>query len=144
MTAWVVGSGGQAGAVCVDGTALDAIAALAPPEARVARLRAPEALAWMAWAGAAGGAHGRRPGAAAGRFAAWWAVAAIGGVVDVALAHEPDAVGDAAQRLRWFAWDDGAAVTGWVLRIAVEDPASGRAWALDAHDPADSGLHDDT
>jgi hypothetical protein len=31
----------------------------------------------MAWAAASGGAHGPRPGAAAGRFAAWWAAATL-------------------------------------------------------------------
>jgi hypothetical protein len=40
-------------------------------------------------------------------------------------------------RLRWFLWDAvGVGPTGWVLRIAVEDPARGLAFALAAHDPA--------
>ena len=36
-----------------------------------------EALAWLAWAGASGGAHGRRRGAALGRFGALWVLAAV-------------------------------------------------------------------
>ncbi|HEX6312451.1 MAG TPA: hypothetical protein VF152_12620, partial [Acidimicrobiia bacterium] len=88
-----------------------------------------------AWAGASGGAHGRRAGAAPGRFAAWWVVATLGGLLDD-WPVEPAAVGDTAGRLRWFGWDRGAPTPGWVVRVAVEDPASGRAWALEAHDPA--------
>ena len=41
------------------------------------RSTAAEAVAWLAWAGASGGAHGRRRGAAAGRFGALWLVAAL-------------------------------------------------------------------
>ena len=141
---WVVGSGGRADAVAVGGDASRAIATIGAPRARMGTLSAADALAWLAWAGAAGGANGRRSGAAAGRFAAWWAVAAIAGVADEALATRPDAVGEAATRLRWFAWDHAEPVTGWALRIAVEDPASGRAWALDAVDPADERTTADT
>jgi len=66
------------------------------------------------------------------------------GVADEGLATNPDVVGEAVTRLRWFAWERAEPVTGWVLRIAVEDPASGRAWALDAHDPANGAAADDT
>jgi hypothetical protein len=47
------------------------------------------------------------------------------------------ALGDRSRRLRWYAWDAvGIGPTGWVLRIAVEDPDRGVAFALMAHDPA--------
>jgi hypothetical protein len=87
----------------------------------------------MAWAAASGGAHGRRPGAAAGRFGAWWAVAALAGLLDdwpVA----PDRLGAAVGDLQWFAWDAEEPATGWRLQIAVEDPVRGRAWAIAAGD----------
>ena len=135
VRAWVAGSAGRVDAVVVEGTVLHAIAATGASAARVGALDAGDALAWLAWAGATGGAYGRRPGAAAGRFAAWWVVAAVGGDLEDELATRPDAIGDAAARLRWYAWDRGDAATGWVVRLAIEDPATGRAWALDAHDP---------
>ncbi|MBK5289341.1 MAG: hypothetical protein JJE46_12845, partial [Acidimicrobiia bacterium] len=49
---------------------------------------------------------------------------------------DPDELGDRAARLRWYVWDAmGIGATGWVLRIAVEDPDRGIAFALSAHDP---------
>jgi hypothetical protein len=36
--------------------------------------------------------------------------------------------------LRWWRWDTHEPATGWVLRLAVDDPAAGMAWAIDAHD----------
>src|SRR5207245_11105617 len=80
--AWTNESNGRAEAVSVTGTALQAVRALGAPAVRVVELTAAEALAAMAWTAASGGAHGRRRGAAAGRFAIWWALAALGGVVD--------------------------------------------------------------
>jgi hypothetical protein len=136
VTHWVTGSGGRADAVVVDGDAAAAIAAVGAPRARIGRLAGPEALALLAWAGAAGGAHGRRRGAAAGRLAAWWAAAGLSGLLDP-WPPGPDALGDAVARLRWYAWDAGEAAPGWVLRVAVEDPGTVRAWALDALDPSD-------
>ncbi|HUF84645.1 MAG TPA: DUF6183 family protein [Acidimicrobiia bacterium] len=132
---WVTGSGGRADAAAVDGDAAAAIAALGATQARVGRFAGADALAVLAWAGAAGGAHGRRRGAAAGRLAAWWAAAGLSGLLDE-WPPDPDTIGDAATRLRWYAWDAGEPGIGWVLRVAVEDPDTGRAWALDAVDPA--------
>jgi hypothetical protein len=89
-----------------------------------------QAVAVMAWAGASGGAHGRRRGMASGRFAAWWALAALAGELD----RWPDVSG-ALGRLRWFRWDRLEPSKGWVLRLAaqsVETP--GRAWAVEATD----------
>ena len=117
------------------GDAPAAIAALGVRVARIARVELADAMAAMAWTAASGGAHGRRRGMAPGRFAAWWAAAAISGLLD----HWPvpaDELGDAAGDLRWYRWDAAEPVTGWSLRLAVEDTQRGRAWALSAVDAA--------
>ncbi len=50
---------------------------------------------------------------------------------------DPDTLGARAGRMRWFSWDAvGIGPTGWVLRVAVEDPERGVAFALNAHDPS--------
>ena len=103
--------------------------------ARVAEVEAGEAMAWMAWAAASGGAHGRRPGLAHGRFAAWWAVASLLGIRDD-WPLDPEDLGSAASELRWFLWDAYEPVTGWQLQVAVWDPADGLAWAISARDQA--------
>lgn len=130
---WSTDSNGRVEAVTIEGDAAGAIRALGLRRARMAEIDAAAAMAWLAWAGASGGAHGRRRGAAAGRFAAWWAAAGVTG----GLAHWPlsaDDLGDAVAELGWYLWDDGAPSTGWSLRIAVEDPSAGVAWALTATD----------
>jgi hypothetical protein len=92
-----------------------------------------EALALLGWAGASGGRHGRRRGAAAGRDRAWAAAGALAGF-EPGARLEPAAFGDALQELRWLLWSAPDVSTGWVLRVAVEDPVDGVAWALDASD----------
>ena len=88
----------------------------------------------MAWAAASGGAHGRRRGMAPGRFAAWWAAAAVAGELDD-WPLPPDAMADlVTQRLRWYAWDAAEPTTGWSLRVAVEDPARRISFAVSAVD----------
>jgi hypothetical protein len=131
--AWVVESNGTSEAVAVVGDARGALAALGATEARAAEVPPADALALMAWTAASGGAHGRRRGMAPGRFAAWWTVAALAGLLDEWPAP-PDDVGDAAHDLRWYRWDDGAPGRGWSLRLAVEDPSEGWAWAVAATD----------
>jgi hypothetical protein len=132
---WVGESNGRAVAAAVHGSAGAAVAALGAPSFRLAELSAGDALALMAWAAASGGAHGRRRGAAVGRFGAWWAVAAVGGL----LAEWPlpaEEIGDVLRALRWFSWDAGEPEVGWVLRLAVEDEDEGLAWAVSAVDLA--------
>ena len=132
---WVTASNGRSQAAAVEGRAADAIAALVPPAIRIAAITGAEAMAWMAWAGASGGANGRRRGMAAGRHAAWWALAAIGGLAELeGDAATPDELGEALADLRWFLWDDGAPAPGWALRLAVEDAHDGLAWAVSATD----------
>jgi hypothetical protein len=132
---WTSQSDGHADAVTVRGGVVDAIATLGATSVRGAPVDASTALAWLAWAGASSGARGRRPGAAAGRFAAWWAVAAV---VEMTDDWPPDdeRLGDELARLRWLAWDDQARGTGWRLQLAAEDPSRGRAWAVTATDSA--------
>jgi hypothetical protein len=129
---WTTGSNGRCDVVAVDGDRGSAIAALGVPRARVAELDPPNAMAWLAWASASGGAHGRRRGAAAGRAAAWWVVATLGDVTP----GDQAATATTVARLRWWWWDAAEPPAGWELRVAVEDPAEGLAWAIAATDSA--------
>ena len=134
LDGWTASSNGRVDVAAVDGgTAVDALAALGVHRPHLAPLTPAEALAWLAWAGASGGAHGRRRGAAIGRFGAWWLVAALGGALDD-WPLPPDEVGELATDLRWWWWDAGEPPLGWELQLAVEDPADGWAWAISAHD----------
>jgi hypothetical protein len=134
-TRWTVESDGRAEAVAVRGPASAAIAALGVRRARSGAITPAEALAWMAWAAASGGAHGRRRGMATGRFDAWWAAVALADALDE-WPLPADEVGDSIGALRWFLWDAYEPRTGWVLRLAVEDPDEGMAWAVAATDQA--------
>lgn len=130
---WLTGSNGNADVVCVEGDVAEALGALGLRRARVAELEPATALAWLAWAGASGGAHGRRRGAASGRFGAWWTLAALGDLIDdwpVA----PDELGELANELRWYRWDAYEPALGWQLQLAVEDPDEPTAWAILARD----------
>jgi hypothetical protein len=127
---------GDATTAAVRGDALAAIGAVDGPEVRLVEIELVDALAWLGWAGASGGAHGRRRGAAAGRLDAWMVLAELVGLGD-SWPLDPDELGSRAARLRWYAWDAvGIGPTGWVLRVAVEDPDRDVAFALMAHDPA--------
>lgn len=131
---WVSQSNGRSQIVTVEGTSTHAIAALGTPSALIAQLELAEALAIMAWAASSGGAHGDRRGAAAGRYLTWWVVTTLG---DLDWPADPDEVGKVAERMNWHWFDDHSPDTGWALRIAVDDPSSGLAWAIAAGDLAD-------
>jgi hypothetical protein len=136
--AWTVESNGRAEALSVKGKALDAVSALGARVTEVVELGPGEAVALMAWAGADGGAHGRRRGAAPGRFAAWWVLAALGDLTN-RWPLRPGELTAVLQDVRWYAWGGGEPVTGWALRIALEatsGPRRGRAWAISATDAA--------
>ena len=117
--------------MAVAGVALQVVAAMGVTACRASPLSGAEAMAWMAWAGASGGAYGRRRGGPAGRFAAWWAVAALAGLDWPTPADE---VAAALDDLEWWLWEPDDAVAGWSLRLAVADPTDGLAWALNAFD----------
>ena len=131
---WVTESNGRHETSAVEGGALEAVRALGLTRARTAELSPAEALRWMAWAGASGGAHGRRRGAAAGRYGAWWAIATL---CDLDWPPDPTTMGEAIENLGFYWFDDGSPGTGWELRLAVEDRVSGLAWAISAADAAD-------
>jgi len=130
---WLTGSNGQADVVCVDGDVAGALGALGLRRARVAELHPATALSWLAWAGASGGAHGRRRGAASGRFGAWWTLAALGDRLDD-WPIAPAELGELAHELRWYRWDAHEPMTGWTLQLAVDDPDERVAWAILARD----------
>ncbi|MDX2381612.1 MAG: DUF6183 family protein [Acidimicrobiia bacterium] len=130
---WTVGSNGRLDTACVEGGIGEALGALGVRRARLAELDPREAIAWIAWAGASGGAHGRRRGAASGRFSAWWLLAAL----DDRLDEWPltaDAIGEIANAMEWYRWDAFEPAVGWTLQVAVHDPAESVAWAISAAD----------
>jgi hypothetical protein len=130
---WTIGSNGTTRAEAVAGDHAAAIRATGVTRARIGEITGAQALAFMAWTAASGGAFGRRRGAATGRFDAWIAAAALTGLDDWPV--DPDRLGDALGTRRWFAFDDlEATPTGWSLRLAIEDPGRGRAWAVVATD----------
>jgi hypothetical protein len=128
---WVDYSNGRSQAVCVEGTAPQAVAALGLRRAGLGHTDSATALGWMAWAAASGGAHGRRRGAANGRFAAWWTAHEL---VSLEWPPDPAQMGEAVATLCWFLWSDGTPNLGWSLSLAVESPIEGVAWALTALD----------
>jgi hypothetical protein len=130
---WTDQSNGRCQTTAVEGDNLAAIAGLGMTQARVGTVGPGEGLAWMAWAGASGGAHGRRRGAAAGRYLAWWAVATV---TDHDWPPDSDTMGEAVNDLAWHWFDDGSPETGWVLRLAIESPSLGLSWAISATDQA--------
>jgi hypothetical protein len=130
---WIISSDGRAEIAAVEGSAVDAVAALGVVAGRLAPMTPATAMAWLAWAGATGGAHGRRRGGAIGRFGAWWVVASLTDLADE-WPVEPGEIGEAIASLDWYWWDAGEPRLGWELQLAVADPLVVCAWALSAHD----------
>lgn len=130
---WLTGSNGHADVVCVEGGVAEALGALGLRRARMVELDPATALGWLAWAGASGGAHGRRRGAASGRFGAWWTLAALGDLIDD-WPVPPEELGQLAAQLRWYRWDAHEPAMGWNLQLAVHDPDDDVAWAILARD----------
>lgn len=128
---WTTESNGAARAVAVEGDAVAAASALSFSRLRVGSLSMQEALHHTAWAAASGGAHGRRRGAAFGRFLARYAGATL---AELDWPPDPTELGEALARLEWFYWDEAEPETGWVLRIAVENPSAGWSVAIGASD----------
>lgn len=135
VDAWTARSNGRAEVTSVVGDAAGAVRALGATAITLTPIGLADALAWLGWAGASGGAHGRRRGAALGRFGALWTLATLLDVAD----EWPlplDELGELAADLRWYWWDAGEPVTGWRLQLAVEDRPEGIAWAISARDDA--------
>jgi hypothetical protein len=128
---WTDQSNGRSQTTAVEGDHLAAIAALGMRRGRVAAIDSGQGLAWMAWAAGSGGAHGRRRGAATGRYLAWWAVAML---TDLEWPADPDSMGAAVAELRWHWFDDGSPETGWLLRLAISSPKLGLSWVIAATD----------
>lgn len=140
---WTSESNGAARAVVVEGSAPAAVCTLLgdmPPSVgeegevrvpRIGRLSTDEAIQRVAWAAASGGAHGRRRGAAFGRWLTWHTLALL---TDRRWPVAPSVLGESAAELEWYRWDEGAPEEGWTLRIAVADPANGWAAAMAATD----------
>ena len=135
VDAWTASSTGRAEVVCVEGSHLDALAALGVRSARVAAIPATEALAHLAWAGASGGAHGRRRGVAIGRFSMWWLLGALGDLHDD-WPPSDRAVEELLGELTWYRWDAHEPEGGWRLQLLVEHATEGVAWAINASDAA--------
>ncbi|WP_035841186.1 hypothetical protein [Kitasatospora azatica] len=119
---------------CVRGTAPQA-AALFAPAARDAPVTAgylPFAAAYPALvrAGSGAGAYGRSGGAARGRLAVWRVLAAMADPSGQCTSAEVDAL---VARMRCFTWC-GPADEIWHLHLALEDPATGLAWAVSGCD----------
>ena len=131
VTPWVAESNGAARVSVVEGSAVGAASHLTYGSLLVGELDVSEALQRLAWAAASGGAHGRRRGAAYGRFMAFYVVATLG---DLGWPVSPDSIQETAARLRWYRWTEGEQEKGWVLRLAVEDPTDGWAVAIGATD----------
>ena len=132
---WTASSNGHAEVVAVEGSAADAVASLGISGGRLAPIEPATAMAWLAWAGATGGAHGRRRGAAIGRFGAWWVLAALADLADD-WPVDPVELGLALAAFDWYWWDGGESRLGWELQLAIADPTDGYAWAISAHDAA--------
>ena len=130
---WVTESNGAARAVVVEGDHAAAIGTVTPETERVLAgpLLPDEALQRLAWAAASGGAHGRRRGAAFGRFTAFFVIATVAGLGWPSSSAE---IGRALKRLSFYRWDENIAEEGWIIRIAIADETAGWAAALAATD----------
>ncbi len=129
--AWSEQSNGGCRVAAVRGGVGEAIAALDAGAVSPVTVDPATAFAHMAWAAASGGAYGRRAGTPAGRFAAWWVVAAI---ADLDWPAAGERVGSEAAALTWALWENPDRPTGWHLGLSVADEEGGRGWAVEAWD----------
>lgn len=127
---WYEQSSGRVDIAIVDGGFDAALGALGVPRASASEMPATDALAWLGWAAASGAAHGRRRGAAAGRFEVWWALSVVS---ELDFPPDPDVFGEVLDEYQWHWWSDGDD-EGWRLNVAITDPEFGRTWAITAID----------
>lgn len=121
---WVSQSNGTVEVSTIEGSAAGAVAALGFDEFNIGEITTADAFAMMAWAAASGGAHGKRRGAAYGRYAAWWAGCTLS---DLEWPPNPSELGAAVTNLDWFLWKPPASLQGWNLHLAA---ASREGWAV--------------
>ena len=131
VTPWITESNGAARAVVVEGDAVAATSNLVSGEFAIGPLTTEEALQRMAWAAASGGAHGRRRGAALGRFTALYTAALI---TDLPWPPSFDELGDGLEDLNFYRFNEDRTEEGWALRIVIEDPEQGWTAAISASD----------
>ncbi|WP_327066001.1 hypothetical protein OG500_09125 [Kitasatospora sp. NBC_01250] len=133
-TAALRGLCGWLDARCLRGTAPQAAALLAPAalraEATAGYLPFAAAYPALVRAGSGAGAYGRSGGAARGRLAVWQALAAMADPAGHCTLAELLAL---VARLRCFTWCEPADEV-WHLHLALEDPATGLAWAVSGGD----------
>ncbi|GAA1257622.1 hypothetical protein GCM10009665_54930 [Kitasatospora nipponensis] len=129
---------GWLSARCLRGSAPQAAALLVPPELRDPAagptiggyLSFAAAYPALVRAGSGAGAYGRSAGAALGRLAAWRALAAMADPSGRCTVAEVDAL---VARMRCFTWCEPSDEV-WHLHLALEDPATGLAWAVSGAD----------
>ncbi len=103
VTPWLTESNGVAKAVVVEGDAVAAASCLSADEFRIGTLTTKEALQRMAWAASSGGAHGRRRGAALGRFTSLYTGALI---TDLSWPPDFDELEDGLEELNFYRWEE--------------------------------------
>lgn len=135
---WTSGSTGTAMCTIVEGGPAQVVAALNRPSVRADDIEAGRALHWLAWCGASGGSHGRRRGNASGRFAMWWMLAALGGVIDEwddlrASNRLGPTLGRVATSLDWTRIDLGQR-HAFELALVAHDRTENLSFGLFAHD----------
>jgi hypothetical protein len=130
---WISQSNGRSEMVCVKGGPAEALGALGVPRARVVKVSTDLALQWLMWTASNGGAHGRRPGAAAGRDALWWLLGSLGELTD-RWPPSDEEMAELLADLEWWWWDAGEPAVGWNLRLLCRDAPHGVTWAFAAHD----------
>ena len=130
---WAAQSTGRVECHGVTGPVEHALQSLGIPGDAISSVTPKDGLGRLAWAAASGAAHGRRRGAASGRFAAWWAAAALSGCEWPCVESD---LGAAVDQLEWFTFLPHLPTLGWELRLAIHSPAQHCSWALSATDMA--------
>lgn len=135
---WTAASRGRARSHIVEGGLESLAGVLNRSSLRVTPLSTHQTLDWLVWCGASSGAHGRRRGSAAGRFNAWWLVAALGGIdwdESATRGTLSEDVGDVLTRLDWFRIDSTERHS-YELRLAAVEADEGITFGLLADDDA--------
>jgi hypothetical protein len=130
---WMSQSNGHSELACAQGGPAEALGALGVTRARIAQLSTDLAVQWLMWTASNGGAHGRRPGAAAGRDAMWWFLGTLGGLTEDWPPTDVE-MEDLLADLEWWWWDAGEPTVGWNLRLLCRDAPHDVTWAFAAHD----------